>query len=132
MVTQQEPADLAQLASLLDKRPDAAPASLRGAVRTLGLEVSGCREEDRLVAAVLALYLTRSLVTSGYVRSVYIIELETNLREDFTEKAPTRVFSWLKALTSAFTFKTQLRYYAKQALTPRSLNVKLGPATQLS
>ena len=71
MVTQQEPADLAQLASLLDKRPDAAPASLRGAVRTLGLEVSGCREEDRLVAAVLALYLTRSLVTSGYVRLVY-------------------------------------------------------------
>ena len=43
MVTQQEPADLAQLASLLDKRPDAAPASLRGAVRTLGLEVSGCK-----------------------------------------------------------------------------------------
>ena len=30
-----------------------------------------------------------------------------------TEKAP-------------FTFKTLLRHYAKQALTPRSLNVKLG------
>ena len=29
--------------------------------------------------------------------------------------------------TSAFTFKTLLRHYAKQALTPRSLNVKLGP-----
>ena len=117
MVTQQEPADLAQLASLLDKRPDAAPASLRGAVRTLGLEVSGCREEDRLVAAVLALYLTRSLVTSGYVRLVSTIELETNLREDFTEKAPTRVFSWLKALTSASTFKTMLRNHAKQMVT---------------
>ena len=90
MVTQQEPADLAQLASLLDKRPDAAPASLRGAVRTLGLEVAGCREEDRLVAAVTALYLTRSLVTSGYVRLVYTIELGTNPSEDFTitEKAP--------------------------------------------
>ena len=49
-----------------------------------------------------------------------------------TEKAPTRAFSWLKAGTTAFTFKTLLRYYAKQALTPRSLNVKLGPATQLS
>ena len=35
--------------------------------------------------------------------------------------------SWLKAPTSAFTFKTLLRHYAKQALTPRSLNVKLGP-----
>ena len=38
-----------------------------------------------------------------------------------------RVFSWLKVPTSAFTFKTLLRHYAKRALTPRSLNVKLGP-----
>ena len=44
-----------------------------------------------------------------------------------TEKAPTRAFSWLKAATTAFTFKTLLRHYAKQVLTPRSLNVKLGP-----
>ena len=44
-----------------------------------------------------------------------------------TEKAPTRAFSWLKAPTRAFTFKTLLRHYAKQALTPQSLNVKLGP-----
>ena len=37
-------------------------------------------------------------------------------------------FSWLKAATTAFTFKTLLlRHYAKQALTPKSLNVKLGP-----
>ena len=42
------------------------------------------------------------------------------------EKAPTRAFSWLKAATTAFTFKTLLRQYAKRALTPRSLNVKLG------
>ena len=42
------------------------------------------------------------------------------------EKAPTRAFSWLKAATTAFTFKTLLRHYAKQALTPQSLNVKLG------
>ena len=41
-----------------------------------------------------------------------------------TEKAPTRAFSWLKAATTAFTFKTLLRHYAKRALTPRSLNVK--------
>ena len=32
-----------------------------------------------------------------------------------------------KAPTGAFTFKTLLRHYAKWALTPRSLNVKLGP-----
>ena len=44
-----------------------------------------------------------------------------------TEKAPTGAFSWLKAATTAFTLKTLLRHYAKQALTPRSLNVKLGP-----
>ena len=31
-----------------------------------------------------------------------------------TEKAPTRAFSWLKAPTSAFAFKTLLRHYAKQ------------------
>ena len=35
-----------------------------------------------------------------------------------TEKAPTRAFSWLKAPTSNFTFKTLLRH-AKRALTPR-------------
>ena len=33
----------------------------------------------------------------------------------------------LKAATTALTFKTLLRHYAKWALTPRSLNVKLGP-----
>ena len=35
------------------------------------------------------------------------------------EKAPTGAFSWLNAPTSAFTFKTLLRHYAKQTLTPR-------------
>ena len=29
-----------------------------------------------------------------------------------TEKAPTRAFFWLKAATTAFTFKTLLRHYA--------------------
>ena len=43
-----------------------------------------------------------------------------------TEKAP-RALSLLKAATTAFTFKTLLRHYAKRSLTPRSLNVKLGP-----
>ena len=41
-------------------------------------------------------------------------------------EGPTRAFSWLKVATTAFTFKTLLRHYAKQALTPRSRNVKLG------
>ena len=36
------------------------------------------------------------------------VELQMKVREDvtITEKAPTRAFSWLKAPTSAFTFKT--------------------------
>ena len=53
---------------------------------------------------------------------------KTSIRRSvITEKAPTRAISWLKAATTAFTFKTLLRHYAKRALTPRSLNVKLGP-----
>ena len=65
---------------------------------------------------------------SGLGRQVELVELETKVREDFTitEKAPTRAFSLLKAATTAFTFKTLLRHYAKRALTPRSLNAKLG------
>ena len=35
-----------------------------------------------------------------------------------TEKAPTRAFSWLKAPTSAFTFKTLLRHYANHPAHP--------------
>ena len=36
------------------------------------------------------------------------LEIQTKLREDIaiTERAPTRAFSWLKAPTKAFTFKT--------------------------
>ena len=58
-----------------------------------------------------------------------ILELATNLRKDHivTEKALTRALDWLKLPTSAFTLKTLLGLYAKQTLTPRSLNVKLGP-----
>ena len=33
-----------------------------------------------------------------------------------TEKVATRAFSWLKAPTSAFTFKTLLRHYAKMLI----------------
>ena len=57
--------------------------------------------------------------------SSFGVEVQTKVREDFTitEKAHTWAFSWLKAPTSTFTFKTLLRHYAKQALTPQSLNV---------
>ena len=49
-----------------------------------------------------------------------------------TEKAPTRAFSRLKAATTAFTFKTLLRHYAKHALTPTVSQREIGSATQLS
>ena len=51
------------------------------------------------------------------------------VRDDFTitEKAPTRGFSWLKAPTNAFTFKTQaaLRIYANQTACPARLTFVL-------
>ena len=64
------------------------------------------------------------LVTTVVMSSV--ISTSASKRFVITEKAPTRAFSWLKAATTAFTYKTLLRHYAKRALTPRSLNVKLG------
>ena len=42
------------------------------------------------------------------------------------ERVPTRTKSWLKAATTAFTFKTLLRHYAKQALTPQKVDVIFG------
>ena len=53
----------------------------------------------------------------GPINYAFTLELETNLRENFTitEKAPPRAFSWLKALITTFTFKckTLLRHYAR-------------------
>ena len=55
----------------------------------------------------------------------WLLSVHTSAVNDFyrwsciiTEKAPTRAFSWLKAHTSAFTFKTLLRHYAERTLTP--------------
>ena len=66
------------------------------------------------------LYTTDIYICIGYSASKISIR-----RFIIKEKAPTRAFCWLKAATTAFTFKTLLRHYAKRALTPRSLNVKL-------
>ena len=51
--------------------------------------------------------------------SPVVLQKVTIRRLVITEKAPTRAFSWLKAATTAFTFKTLSRHYAKQTLTPR-------------
>ena len=50
---------------------------------------------------------TTVLLQSGHDNE-YCVELQTNVREDFTitEKDHNTVFSWLKAPTYAFTFKT--------------------------
>ena len=73
-------------------------------------------------------YLILQLHTFKNIKSLSASASKRSIRRFvITEKAPTRAFSWLKAATTAFTFKTLLRHYAKRALTPRSLNVKLGP-----
>ena len=66
--------------------------------------------------------------TPGHCSALGQLVLQTKAIQRFviTEKGPTRAFSWLKAATTAFTFKTLLRHYAKRTLTPRSLNVILG------
>ena len=88
---------------LRHRRPDGA-----GPLRALGVPVT-C-------------HVSRVTVVSRVV-------LQTKAIQKFviTEKAPTMAFSSLKAATTPFTFKTLLRHYAKRTLTPRSLNMKLGP-----
>ena len=46
------------------------------------------------------------------VGSPLVLQTKAIRRFVITEKAPTRAFSWLKAATTAFTFKTLLRHYA--------------------
>ena len=70
----------------------AAGAAVRGPTQTRSSSVS----------------LTANVITSASKSSIR--------RFVITEKAPTRAFSWLKAPTSAFTFKTLLRHYGKWAL----------------
>ena len=56
---------------------------------------------------------------AGDVGESKLVQQTINLRScTIMEKAPSRAFSWLKAPTSAFTFKTHLRHYAKRTLTP--------------
>ena len=61
--------------------------------------------------------LSRPVLDSGLDCRFQMLELPTNLREDHivTEKALTRALDWLKLPTSAFTFKSLLRHYAKWA-----------------
>ena len=94
----------------------APPRSSGGVTSVAEWRPGGGQHEDGGPAAGRGRHRGQSSASKSSIRRVVI-----------TEKAPTRAFSWLKAATTAFTFKTLLRHFAKQALTPRSLNVKLGP-----
>ena len=60
------------------------------------------------------IYLSRAL------HRIHSSALKRSIRRFvITEKAHTRACSWLKAATTAFTFKTLFRHYAKWTLTPQ-------------
>ena len=90
-------------------------------------EVSrGCASAGTIMSAHNSLYLGPIKYFGSHEQKenwvtpfVTGIKLQTKVQEDFTitEKAHIRAFSWLKAPTSTFTFKTLLRHYDKQTLT---------------
>ena len=53
-----------------------------------------------------------NLRLDGFLTSAVKRSIGSTTGFTITEKAPTRAFSWLKAATTAFTFKTLLRHYA--------------------
>ena len=79
------------------------------------------------VVALKQVYLQKCEMKPDTRRYITSASKSSIRRFVIMEKAPTRAFPWLKEATTTFTFKTLLRHYAKWALTPRSLNVKLGP-----
>ena len=90
-------------------------ARLREENRQLGNKMTGHRRN-----AATLLQLVASLETSGGAEHGELGSASKSSIRRFviTEKAPTRAFSWLKAATTAFTFNTLLRHYAKQANVP--------------
>ena len=97
-----------------------------GAVRTGEVLGLGWEWEEKTWKRLLLLLTTRQCSVPGAAVTGWRycdlapptlprVELQTNLREDYAkftimENAPTRAFSWLKAATIAFTFKTHLRH----------------------
>jgi len=68
MVTKIDPEKVSTLSSYLDKNPETAPEELRAAVKTLNLSISNSKDDDKLISALIGLYLTKNLVSSGFVR----------------------------------------------------------------
>ena len=85
--------------------------------------------EDPLQGLAVSLDVDQKVEEVNVVLPTYVLSMTTSASKSsirrfvITEKA----FSWLKVATTASTFKTLLRHFAKRALTPLSLNVKLGP-----
>ena len=77
------------------------------------------RSELRKKLSVDDAGIIRELNTNEYEKNKASASKSSIRRFVITEKAPTRAFCWLKAATTAFTFKTLLRHYDEQALTPR-------------
>ena len=66
MVTRLEPHLVPQMVELLGA--ETSQQSLQAAAKTFNLDVSMAKDEDKLVAALLGLYLMRNLTSSGYIR----------------------------------------------------------------
>ena len=73
MVTQVEPSLLHTLSDLVDRKTSQADEKLKVAAKTFNMDISMAKDEDKLIASLLGLYLMRNLVSSGYVRSVNYI-----------------------------------------------------------
>ena len=63
-------------------------------------------------------------ITEDDVSEIRQVELETKVKRGFAKISQSRRRPPLAA-TSAFTFKTLLRHYAKQTLTPQKVDLKL-------
>ena len=68
MVSQLEPEHVSQMVYLLGADPGVAEQSLQAAAKTFNLDISMAKDEDKLVGALLGLYLMRNLASSGYIR----------------------------------------------------------------
>jgi len=68
MITKVEPEQVTSLSSFIGKSSEAAPEALREAVKTFNMDITHAKEEDKLVAALMGIYLTRNLNVCGYVR----------------------------------------------------------------
>ena len=81
---------------------------------TRALAASNSLANQHLAPAEHAEQITRTSVETLLRRGLVRVEDSASKRSIrrfvITEKAPTRAFSWLKAATTAFTFKTLLRH----------------------